>query len=148
LRGLRLGLGVLLLGLASGSASAGVVVGRFEIEGGCYVRKYDPAHMNSHPNQVVTAISLETSRQHPDKDRLALTLEFSVRQGAHYSAEAYCTAANDRCSVEGDGGSFRLTGDGPRIKLTVGDFLAIEGQEDFSPNLADSDDRVFLLDAC
>ncbi|MEO8685117.1 MAG: hypothetical protein ABI414_09805 [Devosia sp.] len=135
-----------LIGMA-GPASAGVVEGRFEIEGGCYVRKYDAAHLRSHPNQVVTQISLETARTQTERDLLTLTLQFSTRQGSHYSAQAYCSA-NDRCSIEGDGGTFRLTGDGPRIKLTVGEFLAIEGNDDFSPNLADSDDRVFLLDAC
>lgn len=129
-------------------ASAGVVEGMFEIEGGCFVRKYDAAHMRSHPGQLVTQISLETSASQTERRRLALSLEFEIRDGAHYSAEAYCTRADDVCSIEGDGGSFSLSRKGGQVRLSVGDFLAVEGDTDFSPDLATSDDRVFLLDPC
>lgn len=128
-------------------ATAGVVQGRFEIEGGCYIRKYDPAHLRSHPNQMVTQISLETSSTQFDRNGLVLDLEFTLRQGTRYTALAYCSW-NDTCSIEGDGGSFMLKGEGQQIRLTVGDFLVVEGDTDFSPNLADSDDRVFLLNQC
>lgn len=128
-------------------ATAGVVEGMFEIEGGCFVRKYDPAHLQAHPEQVVTQISLETSRTQLDREHVILDLEFSIRQGTHYSALAFCTR-NDRCGIEGDGGTFTLQRSGQQIRLTVGDFLAVEGDTDFSPNLADSDDRVFLLNPC
>ena len=109
-----------------------------------------PAHAQTataDPDQVVTQISLETSRTQLDRNYLILDLEFTIRQGTRYSALAFCTR-DDRCSIEGDGGTFRLQGKGQQIRLTVGDVLAIEGDTDFSPNLADSDDRVFLLDAC
>jgi hypothetical protein len=129
------------------AVAAGVVSDRFENGGGCYIRQYDAAHMRSHPNQVVRQINLELS---PDQDagkRTVLYFEFTVRDGARYGADAYCTA-NDRCSLEGDGGDFSLRDEGKAIRLSVGDFLALEGDEDFSPNLADSDDRVFLLNPC
>ena len=51
-------------------------------------------------------------------------------------------------SLESDGGSFALSRKGQQVRLSVGRFLAVEGDTDFSPNLADSDDRVFLLDPC
>lgn len=129
-------------------ASAGVVEGMFEIEGGCFVRKYDAAHLRSHPNQLVTQISLETSPDQTERRSLILSLGFEIRGGARYGAEAYCTRANDVCSIEGDGGSFTLSRKGPQVRLSVGEFLAIEGDTDFSPDLAQSDDRVFLLDPC
>ena len=128
-------------------ASAGVVEGMFEIEGGCFVRKYDPAHLRAHPDQVVTQISLETSRTQLDREHVILDLEFTTRQGTHYSALASCTR-DDRCGIEGDGGSYTLRRTGPQIRMSVGDFLAVEGDRDFSPNLAESDDRVFLLNPC
>ena len=128
-------------------ASAGVVEGMFEIEGGCFVRKYNPAHLRAHPDQVVTQISLETSRTQLDREHVILDLEFTTRRGSHYSALAFCTR-DDRCSIEGDGGSFTLRRTGPQIRMSVGDFLAVEGDRDFSPNLAESDDRVFLLNPC
>jgi hypothetical protein len=138
---------VVALAAMSGPVNAGVVEGMFEIEGGCFVRKYDPAHMRSHPDQMVTQISLETSSTQLDREHVILDLEFSIRQGTQYSALAFCTRT-DRCGIEGDGGTFTLQRVGQQIRLTVGSFLAIEGDTDFSPNLADSDDRVFLLNAC
>ena len=141
-------IGIAAVMLASAApAMAGVVSDRFENGGGCYVRKYDAAHMRAHPDQVVRQINLELSPDQYERKRTVLAFEFTLRQGSRYSADAYCTA-NDRCSLEGDGGGFTLRAEGKAIRLTVGDFLALEGDEDFSPNLADSDDRVFLLNPC
>lgn len=139
---------VVALAVLAGPASAGVVEGMFEIEGGCFVRKYDAAHMRSHPNQVVTQISLDTASQQPERAWMILDLEFSIANGTQYRAQAYCSREDDICSIEGDGGSFELSRKGPQVRLSVGEFLAIEGETDFSPNLAESDDRVFLLDPC
>ena len=127
-------------------AVAGVVDDRFVRGGGCFVRKYDAAHLRLHPNQVVTQIGLELSPDQREPQRVALELDFTIRQGSHYSGTAYC--AGDRCALEGDGGTFRLAADGKQVRLSVGDFLGLEGDTDFSPNLADSDDRVFLLNPC
>ena len=138
---------VVALVLTAMPASASVVEGMFEIEGGCFVRKYDPGHLRAHPDQLVTQISLETSPTQLDRRYVVLDLQFSLRQGSHYSALAFCTR-DDRCGIEGDGGSFTLKRTGQQIRLTVGDFLAVEGATDFSPNLAESDDRVFLLNPC
>ena len=134
---------VMLAGV--GPAAAGVVTDRFENGGGCYIRQYDAAHLRAHPDQVVSQVNLELSPDQLEAGSTTLYFEFTLRQGSRYGADAYCTG--DQCSLEGDGGSFTLAKQGKAIKLTVGDFLALEG-EDFSPDLASSDDRVFLLNPC
>lgn len=139
------GIAVMLVGVVP--AMAGVVSDRFENGGGCYIRQYDAAHMRAHPDQVVRQVNLELSPSDAPKGTTPLHLQFTLRQGSVYGADAYCTT-NDRCLIEGDGGSFALAERGKAIRLSVGDFLALEGNEDFSPNLAESDDRVFLLNPC
>ena len=134
---------VTMAGLGTAPAMAGLLDDYFA-GGACFARSYDRAHMRAHPNQVVTDIHLGTA---PDfqggGSDVVLDFGFTQRQGTSYTAEAYC--GGTRCAMEGDGGSFRLSAQGEALKLSVGDFLAIEGSQDFSVDLADSDDRVFLL---
>ena len=135
---------VALTGLSTAPAMAGLLEDYFAGGGACFARSYDRAHMRGHPDQTVTDIHLGTSPRFSDRSaELVLSFGFTQRGGSTYSGDAYCTGT--RCNVEGDGGSFRLAPDGNALKLTVGDFLMLEGEEDFSTDLATSDDRVFLL---
>jgi hypothetical protein len=138
-----------LLGLClSMTAASADVLASFRASGGCYARVYDAAHLASHPEQRVAAISLRQSDLLDPEGRLVLTLGFTLRNGEAYGAEAYCSAgrAGASCGIEGDGGSFDLSLSGEDLRLEVGEFLMVEGASDFSPDLADGgDDRVFLL---
>ena len=123
---------------------AGLLEDNFAGGGACFARSYDRAHMRGHPDQTVTDIHLGTSPSFSDRSaELVLSFGFTQRGGATYSGDAYCTGT--RCNIEGDGGSFRLAADGNALKLTVGEFLGLEGEDGFSGDLAASDDRVFLL---
>lgn len=113
--------------------------------GTCYARHYDKAHMRGHPRQNVTAIYLSnTVQQLAGEDRFVLDFGFVTRDGEHYSAEAYCDT-RDRCSLEGDGGTFQVSETGDGLRLDVGEFLGLEGRTGWSGNLAESDDRIFLI---
>ena len=136
---------ILMTGTAP--AMADLLGDHFVHGGGCYERIYDKAHLRAHPDQVVTEIHLEATPDEAVAGSTLLYLQFTTRPGSRYGADASCSSAN-QCLLEGDGGSFSLAEQGAAIKLTVGDFLALEGNEDFSPDLATSDDRVFLLNPC
>lgn len=137
-------LALAVCGLAvAGPAKAALVDEHF---GGvsCYSRVYDRAHMNGHPDQLVTEIHLGRSTMtDPDFTGILLDFGFTLRKGSQYSVTAYCL--NDHCGLEGDSGHFWLAEDGEALRLSIDDFVTLEGQEDFAPNLADSDDKVFLL---
>jgi hypothetical protein len=114
-----------------------------ESYGTCYARHYDEAHLAGHPGQRVTAISLShTAEPHPDHE-LVLDFGFVLRNGNHYTANVHCR--NARCSVEGDGGNFTVSETGDGLRIDVGDFLALEGWTDWSGDLAESDDKAFLI---
>jgi hypothetical protein len=116
----------------------------FEKRGACYARHYDNAHLASHPRQKVTSIYLSnTAFPDPNYDGVLLDFGFTMRDGEHYSANVYCE--NDRCGVEGDGGSFVVSETGDGLRIDVGSFLALEGRNGFSGDLAESDDTVFLI---
>ncbi|MEO5806576.1 hypothetical protein [Devosia sp.] len=127
-------------------AFAGIIEDDFVHGGGCYIRNYDATHLAAHPKQLVMQVNLELSPDQAFDNRTTLYFEFTLRNGHVYGADAYCTASGT-CSLEGDGGTFAIAKSGKGIKLSVGDFLELEG-EDFSPDLAKSDDRVFLLNKC
>lgn len=132
----------------AGSAMAGVLEERFG-DGACYARAYDKAHLDQHPRQRVREIMLTDVQGQPADVSgawdLVLDFGFTLTDGTQYSAVAYC--ADDTCSLEGDGGRFAVApakDDGLRLSI-VGDFLELEGFDGFSGNLADSDDKVFLI---
>jgi hypothetical protein len=135
---------VLALCAAVGPAQAGVIDAHFGGGRGCYSRVYDRAHLNGHPDQLVTEIHLGASSiADPDYAGTLLEFGFTLRGGAQYGVTAYCLS--NGCSLEGDSGSFRLAEDGKGLRLSIGDFVTLEGETGFSPDLADSDDTVFLL---
>lgn len=125
-------------------AHADLLTSFFERYGTCYARHYDRAHLASHPRQKVTAIYLShTAQPDPNTKKFVLDFGFVLRDGEHYSANAYC--ANNACSLEGDGGRFSVSETGDGLKLTVGEFLGLEGRAGWSGDLSKSDDRVFLI---
>jgi hypothetical protein len=126
-------------------AHAGVLGSSFADSGTCYARHYDEAHMAGHPRQRVHAIYLSHTAE-PDPAHKGVLLEFGfvTRDGEHYSANAYCDK-RDRCSLEGDGGTFHISETGDGLRIDVGDFLGLEGRNGWSGDLTESDDRVFLI---
>ena len=128
--------------LATG-AQAQNLVARF-FDGVCYSRIYAADHLARHPRQRVAHIwFVEDPAMPPDGDRFALRFGFTLTDGGSYTSVAYC-AADGRCSTEGDGGRVQFTERGQNLLLSVVDYLIVEGA-DFSPDLAESDDREFQL---
>ncbi len=129
-------------GLA-GAAYAMSLSDRFSAQA-CYARTYTADHLTKHPRQLVAHIwFLNTPSAATGNDRLALEFGFRLRDGRAYSSFAYCST-DGRCATEGDGGSVQFTDRGENLRLSVIDYLVVEGA-DFSPDLSQSDDRVFLL---
>lgn len=131
--------------LAATPVHAGLLGPFFEQQGTCYARHYDDAHLAAHPRQRVTAIYLSnTALPDPGYKGMLLDFGFTTRDGEHYSANAYCTE-RDECGLEGDGGSFEVSETGDGLRIEVGEFLGLEGRKGWSGDLAESDDRVFLI---
>jgi hypothetical protein len=63
-----------------------------------------------------------------------------------YSGIAICGPAENtlQCDIEGDGGSFALETDGDGLRVTA-TRVEVEGPRDFSPDIAQADNRVMLL---
>jgi len=139
---------LLAAALAITPASAAGLGDTFADLGTCYARHYDDAHLRSHPKQRVASVYLfagdhsdEPGRAHFDA---VLDFGFTLRDGESYAAVAYCEG--ESCSLEGDMGSFTVSaGRDDGLRLEIGDFVEIEGKAGTSGNLAESDDRVFLL---
>lgn len=133
--------------LISTPGLAGAIGESFSDFGTCYARHYDDAHLRKNPRQRVTAIMLSHTATGEDTRDWDAVLEFgfTLRDGETYSAVAYCRA--DQCALEGDGGQFEVTTtrDGGLRLSVLHDFLGLEGENGWSGNLADSDDKVFLV---
>lgn len=143
----RLPLMLLAAAMATPASAAGLG-DLFADLGTCYARHYDDAHLRAHPEQRVGSIYLfagdhsdEPGRNHFDA---VLDFGFALRDGETYAAVAYCDAGS--CSLEGDMGGFTVSAakDGA-LRIEIGEFVEIEGAAGTSGNLADSDDRVFLI---
>ena len=135
--------------ISVGSAMAGALDDAFGGGPACYARAYDQTHLASHPKQRVREVMLgtlpEETAEDPGEWDIVLDLGFTLIDGSDYAGRAYCV--DDACSLEGDGGRFDVApakDDGLQLSI-VGDFLELEGVEGFSGNLAESDDKVFLL---
>ena len=66
-------------------------------------------------------------RGHPRQNVTAIYLSTTVQQ------------------LAGDGGTFQVSETGDGLRLDVGEFLGLEGRTGWSGNLAESDDRIFLI---
>lgn len=129
-------------GLAS-AAHATSLSDRFSAHA-CYARTYSPDHLAKHPRQLVAHIwFLNAPSAATGSNQLALQFGFRLRDGRAYNSFAFCST-DGRCATEGDGGSVQFTDRGENLRLSVIDYLVVEGA-DFSPDLSQSDDRVFLL---
>lgn len=118
----------------------------------CFARAYDADHLERHPRQRVERISLRRQRVEVAAENNARTfsvqLAFHLRGGDDsYTVVGICRTQGQRaeCSGEGDTGGFRLSLPGEGLRLEVVGRLEVEGERGSSPDLARSDDRVFLL---
>ncbi len=130
--------------LSVGAAQAGGLLVDMGGEAPCFGRVYDAAHLASHSEQRVQSIWLTDVDDSTRREEYRL--QYTFRDGEVYESYVYCDRQGDEmdCGVEGDGGSFMLSAQGQAIRLEVGEYLSIEGATD-TPDLAQSDDRVFLL---
>jgi hypothetical protein len=117
----------------------------------CYVRAYSDNHLARHPQQTVTHIALSPAAFAPEPPMRGLDVHVMVRgNDEQFSGAGYCDVEPDRliCGMEGDAGSFVLTGEKPgQVRLTVGAWgMSFEGESGFVTLEGDrGDDRVFLL---
>ncbi len=140
----RFGLGATLGALLVPTVALGNAIDTFFVgKAECYARSYDKAHLASHPDQRVTDIWLGVGGFQDPAGDATLDFGFRLRQGSAYSAAAICTGMV--CRIEGDGGSFTLSASGESVRIDIGSFLVLEGEEDFSGDLAISDDTVFVV---
>nr|WP_319384504.1 hypothetical protein [uncultured Roseibium sp.] len=113
-------------------------------DGTCYSRVYSADHLAGHPRQKVARIWFTADPAlHPGDYAVVLKFAFTLRDGRFYQSFAYCRA-DGSCATEGDGGRIRFTVRGQNLRMSIVDYLSVEG-DDFSPDLMQSDDRVFLL---
>lgn len=135
------------------TTSADGVAARLSATGACFTRDYDAAHLAAHPQQTVTHFHVgdagEAWRSVQPPGRITIAFGFRVTGKPDlYSGVASCAPAGDAvlCEIEGDGGSFtvELQGDGVRV---VAARIEVEGERDFSPDLAQADNRVMLLNS-
>jgi hypothetical protein len=117
----------------------------------CFARAYDPAHMRQRPRQLVTRFLLRRQRVEVEAEnsarRFTIVVTFALRNSNDtFSTNAICTPRGDRaaCVGEGDTGAFEVSPSGQGLRVDV-QRLEVEGDTSFSPNLAASDDRIFLL---
>ncbi len=124
----------------------------------CFARTYDNAHLEKHPVQKVEIIEIDMAKFNlngspntPD----FFDLGFGIRLRTSpdwYGQAATCKTEVDgfRCFLEGDGGLFRLTPEGPNsLKLETGNYgIALEGAKDAITLDGNSGgDKVFILNA-
>lgn len=116
----------------------------------CYARTYAADHLAAHPKQKVTQFFLTRSEVDIGSPPASFGVGFGFRlKGSRdvFAALAECFSDGEgaSCSVEGDGGGFRLTPRPDGLLVSVDERLELEGISGFSPNLQDSDDREFRL---
>ena len=114
----------------------------------CFVRYYDAAHLERHPRQRVNRFHLRRDRSGPDDVnnslRFTVAIEFRIKERRQrFESRGICVTRGSiaECGGEGDTGSFHiaLVGKNLRVELKR---LELEGS---GADLAESDDRVFLL---
>jgi hypothetical protein len=116
--------------------------------GTCYLRRYTVDHLQSHPQQRVSAIGLVL---YPGGDQTLATLYVRIRPDqVQAMGSAYCDQDGEGqdCLMEGDAGRFSLTGaKNGALRLSVAPRgISLEGMRDFITLSGTSgDDRVFLL---
>jgi hypothetical protein len=133
--------------LAASSLSA--TLGR---RGACFARTYDTAHLRTHPRQTVRVFFLGDAgpawRSTVERGQFAVSFGFRLvgRPLDVYAGTAMCRASGGgaTCDIEGDGGTFSVVPNGAGLRVTV-QRMELEGEHDFSPDIARADNRVMLL---
>jgi hypothetical protein len=124
---------------------------RLTAPGACFARTYDAAHLAAHPRQTVTRFFVgdpgaEWRATQPAGQIIVLFGFEVVGRSSLYTGVATCATADSlvQCAIEGDGGSFTLEAndDGLRVRTAR---IEVEGPTDFSPDIAQADNRVMLL---
>ncbi|AVO45666.1 hypothetical protein C6569_11645 [Phreatobacter cathodiphilus] len=117
----------------------------------CFARAYDADHLRRNPRQKVVRIHLARERvdvaDENNPQRFTVRIGFRLRVDRDsYETNAVCTGDGPAadCTGEGDTGAFRLALAGEALRIEV-ERLEVEGARGSSPDLAVSDDRVFLL---
>lgn len=141
-----------LMSVALPAAAENAIPRFFPDEASCYGRSYSTDHLNSHPEQRVTAIAVspDFAIDHP---MIGLWFATSLRgvPGGNFEAYAYCEHSGpDRlfCGMEGDAGSFTISAaKGGAILIEVGRYgIGLEGDTGFvTLESSSGDDRSFLL---
>ena len=123
----------------------------------CYGRSYDAGHLSKHPEQNVQSIELDTAKVKTNGEAntaegFEIGFAFKLKSSPEWYGQAgICKSdgAGFKCSLEGDGGEFKLSPEGAAsLKLEVGNYgIALEGNDGFAKLEAQSgDDKVFILD--
>ncbi len=154
---MRIAVSVFVLPLiltASISAAQGLLDSHFGAaaphRGGCFHRDYSADHLARHPDQRVTSITLAPVPLDSPEGEIELNVMIRLRGGGVYSSLAYCSPsrATLACRMEGDAGTFTLTGAADSaLLLNVGPHgISFEGDSEFIALEPDrGDDRVFLI---
>lgn len=124
---------------------------RLTAPGACYARTYDAAHLAAHPRQTVTRFFIGDpgaawrASQAPGEIVVLFGFELLGRSNL-YTGVAVCepTENHVQCAIEGDGGNFALAANGDGLRVTA-TRVQVEGATDFSPDIAQADNRVMLL---
>lgn len=149
----RLGFG---LALAAGALPALAQSPReqmFPTDDSCYARDYSDQHLQSHPAQRVTAISLTPYTGTASDPLLQLWVKVSLRgqPGGDFEALSYCEnngAATLYCGMEGDAGGFAVTPEkNGAVMVTVSSLgMGFENHSGLvTLDRESGDDRSFLL---
>jgi hypothetical protein len=107
---------------------------------GCYARDYDAAHLEAHPEQVVSAMRLrvdspDANGEAPAELRVVLADQGRARaEGLGGRSLAQALACTDRgqgpaCGVECDGGLFAVVEDAEGLTLTTDRLLVGDAEE-------------------
>ena len=140
----------LTVALLNSTAHAGPVFDRLSgshpLTDQCFARFYDAAHLERHPRQRVTRFQLRRDRSSPVNTRARFTVAvgFRTTDGPDlFTVHGICTTRGSiaECGGEGDTGRFRLKLIGANLSVEI-DRLELE---DSGADLAESDDRTFLL---
>lgn len=147
---------VLTLAAAAPAEAASLYDSYFGKTGGgsaCYERTYPTSHFRRHPRQTVKRIWVVQTPVRPGGEtssaksfEVVLAIR-PVDASSAYTSNAYCRQIANRfnCSVEADGGQFRLTPGKGGLVLTTGG-ISIEGAKGFlSVGERGGDDRTFRL---
>ena len=143
-----------LLSACSPAAPAAVAPTLFDDltrAGACYARTYDSAHLTAHPRQTVTHFFVGEAG--PGWRPTQSPQHFNVAFGFHivghsdtYAGVGICAPNGETvaCDIEADGGSFTIARNSDGLRVTAMR-IQVEGAHDFSPDLAEADNRVMLL---